>query len=41
MIFLEETYPFYAETLESSLFLKDPEKALFKLLEQSPRLHAR
>lgn len=38
MIFLEETYPFYAETLESSLFLRIPKKALFKLLEQSPSI---
>lgn len=38
MVFLEEPYPFYAETLESSLFLKISKKSLFKLLEQSPSI---
>ena len=31
MIFLEETYPFYAETLESSLFLKIRKGAVWLL----------
>ena len=38
MVFLEEAYPFYAETLESSLLIKIPKSALFKLLEQSPAI---
>ncbi len=38
MVFLEEPYPFYAETLEPSLLIKIPKKALFKLLEQSPSI---
>lgn len=38
MLFLDETYPFYAEALESSLLLRVPKSALFRLLEQSPTI---
>jgi len=38
MIFLEEPYPFYAKTLESSLLIKIPKQALFRLLEQSSQI---
>lgn len=38
MLFLEEPYPFYAESLEPSLLLRLPKNALFKLLDQSPAI---
>nr|WP_315483611.1 Crp/Fnr family transcriptional regulator [uncultured Undibacterium sp.] len=38
MLFLEEPYPFYAESLEPSLLLRLPRNALFKLLDQSPTI---
>ncbi|MFA9274378.1 MAG: Crp/Fnr family transcriptional regulator [Candidatus Aquirickettsiella gammari] len=38
MLFLEEPYPFYAESLEPSLLLRLPKNALFKLLDQSPTI---
>lgn len=38
MLFLDEPYPFYAESLEPSLLLRLPRNALFKLLDQSPTI---
>lgn len=38
MIFLDEPYPFYAEALENTLLLRIPRNALFRLMEQSPRI---
>ena len=36
MMFLDEPYPFYAETVEPSLLLRLPKNALLRLIEQSP-----
>ncbi len=36
MLFLDEPYPFYAETLEPTLLLRLPKSALLRLVEQSP-----
>lgn len=36
MLFLDETYPFYAQALESCLLIRLPKNALFKVLDQSP-----
>jgi len=36
LLFLDEPYPFYAQTIEASLLLQLPKQALFHLLEQSP-----
>ncbi|MBR7801222.1 Crp/Fnr family transcriptional regulator [Undibacterium fentianense] len=38
MMFLDESYPFYAEALENSLILRLPKNAIFKLLDQSPSI---
>jgi CRP-like cAMP-binding protein len=38
MLFLDEPYPFYAESLEASLMLRLPKNTLFKLLDQSPMI---
>lgn len=38
MIFLDEPYPFSAVAAESTLLLRIPPKALFLLIEQSPRV---
>lgn len=36
MLFLDETYPFYAEALEASLLLRIPKSALLRIIENSP-----
>lgn len=36
MMFLDESYPFYAEALENTLLLRIPKNALLRLIEQSP-----